>query len=150
MRQVILLDEDHARVRLVEPGRIPLCTHVIDGAELLLWLQAQSVVTSPVERAGEPECVVSVCGVAIDASELDDLLGVAGITYRALRSDGYTLRVKGSIADDGWDSRGITITDGRAVVEMVAIDVSAKGLARAPTRNAGIRGMTVMSPGGNA
>lgn len=149
MKQAILLDEDHARVRLVAPGRAPMGTHVIDGAELLLWLREHSVAPSDVERAEGMECVVAVCGVPVDGSELDDLLAVAGITYRALRSDGYVLRVRGTITDDGWDSRGVTITDGRAVVEMVAVDMDVKGLAHAPLIHAGLRG-AVLSPGGNA
>lgn len=142
----VLLDDAKARVRLLSPlerAAALVASHTSEGAVLVAWLMGHSG-----KRADR---VVTLCGVPVRADEVLELLALAGITYRVCRAREYPLLLLGEIRGAGPRRRGVTISDGRAMIEMRALRGPARtGLAAAPAERAGVLCVTLTAPGGEA
>ncbi len=143
----IILDGRGARVRLVNPGCAPVCSHAGEAIDVITWLRQH------IDRK-RSEMVVRVCGVPIDADHLVELFEVAGITYRAMRADTYPIRAVGEVRRGTDRFFGLSLTDGRAVIELfpsiVRKSVDKKAMPDAPLEVAGAFAVGISAPGGFA
>ncbi len=144
---LIILDVQGARVRLVNPGCAPVCSHAGEAIDVLTFLHQHIGGT-------RSEMLVRVCGVPVDADHLVELLEVAGITYRAMRADVYPLRAVGEVVRGPHRYFGLSLTDGRVVIEMFPSVLRkkprAKALPDAPLGVAGAFAVGISAPGGFA
>jgi len=142
----LLLDDAKARVRLLSPlsrAATLVASHTAEGGALVAWLMGRT--GKRIER------IVTFCGVPVLADDVLELLALAGITYRALRSDGYPLLILGEIRGAGPRRRGVTISDGRVMIEMRALRGPARaGSAEVPVERAGVLSVPLNAPGGEA
>lgn len=142
-----LLDDRSARVQLLSPlsrAATLIASHTCDGCALVPWLM-ERIVGKRAQR------VVTLCGVPVLADEALELLALAGITYRVMRSDGYPLLLLGEIRGRSGKRRGVTISDGRAMIEMRSLRGPVRtGTPAAPVTRAGVMCAPITAPGGEA
>jgi hypothetical protein len=121
-----------------------IASHTCDGCALVPWLMEHL-------RGKRAQRTVTVCGVPVLANDVLELFALAGITYRVMRSNGYPLLLLGEIRGGGGKRRGVTISDGRAMIEMRSLRGPVRvGAPAAPVVRAGVVCALITAPGGEA